>query len=58
MLVEVDVIVWCAVGNNGLSRSETGASLVYYYYGGFVISFCRSVCVCVPCSFESLRSGF
>lgn len=58
LAVKVDVIVWCAAGNNGLSRSETGTSLVYYYHGGFVTFFCSSVCVCVPCSCESSRSGF
>lgn len=45
-LVEVDVIVWCAAGNNGLSRSETDASLVYYYHVGFC-SFLLYECMCV-----------
>lgn len=46
-VVEVDVIVRWAEGDNDKSRSEAIASLVYYYHGGFGIFFCSNVCVLV-----------
>lgn len=46
-VVEVDVIVRWAQGDNDKSRSKAIASLVYYYHGGFGIFFCSNVCVLV-----------
>lgn len=51
-VVEVDVIVRWAEGNNDKFRSEAMASLQYYYHGGFRIFLCSNGCVLVPYSYK------